>query len=136
MACKPNCWLGLVIADKSKPKPKKAIWRRRKPFWQAKNVTLGSNKGGWHQAQVVVPLWDVAPSSMISMQLRVRLAGEEFVWDKQRGRAGVEGTQIFDSIFRNKTIFERESRKTKCHKGEGSIGEKFGSKSSWDQNGI
>ncbi|KAJ6483271.1 heme peroxidase [Mycena sanguinolenta] len=30
----------MACTAKSKPKPKKAIWRGRKPFWQAKNVTL------------------------------------------------------------------------------------------------
>ncbi|KAJ6459351.1 hypothetical protein C8R45DRAFT_942375 [Mycena sanguinolenta] len=30
----------LACTAKSKPKPKQAIWRGRKPFWQAKNVTL------------------------------------------------------------------------------------------------
>ncbi|KAJ6467893.1 hypothetical protein C8R45DRAFT_938558 [Mycena sanguinolenta] len=37
MACQAD---KMACTAKSKPKPKRAIWRRRKPFWQAKNVTL------------------------------------------------------------------------------------------------
>ncbi|KAJ7477439.1 hypothetical protein FB451DRAFT_1172990 [Mycena latifolia] len=83
---KPTKWLashsaglGLGLPPKSKPKPKQAILRRRKPFGQAKNVTLAllsfklraSNAGfqpqtAWTCAKLHVPpsVWAIAASQL------------------------------------------------------------------------
>ncbi|KAF8193107.1 hypothetical protein K438DRAFT_1761817 [Mycena galopus ATCC 62051] len=67
-ACKPIGGLGpgRVIPPKSTPTPEQARWRRRKPVWQAENVTLPtkvfrySNVSREHPAEVIeVDDWEI-----------------------------------------------------------------------------